>query len=113
MFAVSDVRFDGWPCDRVETAFSLSPHGMLISSPLPNDLVRVVASVSPETAPPDRQDVDDLIQTRGPSWMRKGEVTELLSSSPWRVHERVPSHFPPTHTSSFAHPPHYPPPPTR
>jgi 2-polyprenyl-6-methoxyphenol hydroxylase-like FAD-dependent oxidoreductase len=93
MFAVSDVRFDGWPCDRVETAFSLSPHGMLISSPLPNELVRVVASVSPETAPPDRQDVDDLIQTRGPSWMRKGEVTELLSSSTWRVHERVASQF--------------------
>jgi 2-polyprenyl-6-methoxyphenol hydroxylase-like FAD-dependent oxidoreductase len=35
MFAVSDVRFEGWPCDRLETAFSLSPHGMLISSPLP------------------------------------------------------------------------------
>src|ERR1700756_3095647 len=91
MFAVSDVRFDGWPVDRVETAFSLSPHGMLISSPLPGDMVRVVASVAPGTPAPALQDVDDLIQTRGAGWMRKGTVTELLSSSTWRVHERVAS----------------------
>src|SRR6201998_2395585 len=89
MFAVSDVRFDGWPVDRVETAFSLSPRGMLISSPLPGDMVRVVASVAPGTPAPTLQDVYDLIQTRGAGWMRKGTVTELLSSSTWRVHERV------------------------
>jgi 2-polyprenyl-6-methoxyphenol hydroxylase-like FAD-dependent oxidoreductase len=93
MFAVSDVRFDGWPSDRVETVFSLSPHGMLISSPLPNDMVRVVASVAPGTPAPTRQDVDDLIQTRGPSWMRKGKVLEQLSSSTWQVHERVATQF--------------------
>jgi 2-polyprenyl-6-methoxyphenol hydroxylase-like FAD-dependent oxidoreductase len=72
MFAVADVRFDGWLFDRVETAFSLSPRGMLISSPLPGDVVRVVASVAPGTPAPTRQDVTDLIQTRGPRWMRKG-----------------------------------------
>jgi 2-polyprenyl-6-methoxyphenol hydroxylase-like FAD-dependent oxidoreductase len=93
MFAVSDVRFDGWPSDRVETVFSLSPHGMLISSPLPKDMVRVVASVAPGTTAPTRQDADDLIQTRGPSWMRKGKVLELLSSSTWQVHERVATQF--------------------
>jgi 2-polyprenyl-6-methoxyphenol hydroxylase-like FAD-dependent oxidoreductase len=91
MFAVSDVRFDGWPVDRVETAFSLSPHGMLIASPLPGDMVRVVASVAPGTPAPTLQDVDDLIQARGAGWMRKGTVTELLSSSTWRVHERIAS----------------------
>src|SRR5271169_3481612 len=91
MFAVSDVRFDGWPVDRVETAFSLSPHGMLISSPLPGDMVRVVASAAPGTPAPTLQDVDNLIQTRGAGWLRKGTVTELLSSSTWHVHERVAS----------------------
>ena len=30
MFAVSDVRFEGWPRDGVETVFSLSPQGMLV-----------------------------------------------------------------------------------
>ena len=99
MFAVSDVRFDGWPVDRVETAFSLSPHGMLISSPLPGDMVRVVASVAPGTPAPTLQDVDDLIQTRGAGWMRKGTVTELLSSSTWRVHERVASQL--RHDNTF------------
>ena len=93
MFAVADVRFEDWPADRVEISFSLSPHGMLISSPMPKDMVRMVASVAPGTPAPSQQGVDDLIQTRGPSWMRKGKVLELLSSSTWRVHERVATQF--------------------
>jgi 2-polyprenyl-6-methoxyphenol hydroxylase-like FAD-dependent oxidoreductase len=93
MFAVADVRFDGWPADRVETAFTLSPHGMLISSPLPKDMVRVVASVAPGTQAPTQQVVDDLIQTRGPGWLRNGTVTELLSSATWHVQERVATQF--------------------
>ena len=56
-------------------------------------MARVVASAPPGTPAPTQHDVNDLIQTRGPSWMRKGEVTELLSSSTWRVHERVATQF--------------------
>jgi 2-polyprenyl-6-methoxyphenol hydroxylase-like FAD-dependent oxidoreductase len=93
MFAVSDVRLEGWPSDRVETAFCLSPDGMLIASPLPKDMVRVVASVAPGTAAPTVQDIDDLIQTRGPGWMRESKVKELLSSSTWHVHERLAAQF--------------------
>jgi 2-polyprenyl-6-methoxyphenol hydroxylase-like FAD-dependent oxidoreductase len=93
MFAVADVRFAGWPADRVETAFTLSPHGMLISSPLPGDLLRVVASVAPGTAAPTQDDVNDLIQTRGPGWLRDGKVTEVLSSATWHVQERVATQF--------------------
>jgi 2-polyprenyl-6-methoxyphenol hydroxylase-like FAD-dependent oxidoreductase len=93
MFAVADVMFDGWPSDRVETAFSLSPHGMLVSSPLPKDMVRVVASVAPGTPFPTQDDVAELIQTRGPGWMRNGKVAELLSSATWHVQERVAAQF--------------------
>src|SRR5246500_4646819 len=93
MFAVCDVRFEGWPRDRVENVFSLSPDGMFISSPLPGGMVRVVASVAPGTPAPSQQDVNDLIQTRGPSWMLKGKVKELLSSSTWQVHERLATQF--------------------
>src|SRR5271163_107367 len=93
MFAVSDVRLEGWPCDRVETVFSLSPHGMLIASPLPQDIVRVVASVAAGTPAPTGPDVNELIQSRGPGWMRNGKVTELLSSSTWQVHERLATQF--------------------
>jgi hypothetical protein len=93
MFAVADVRFEGWPSDRVETEFCLSPHGMLISFPLPEGMVRVVASVAPGTPAPTRQGVNDLIQTRGPSWMRNGTVKEVLSSSTWHVHERLATQF--------------------
>ena len=93
MFAVADVTIDGWPADRVETAFTLSPHGMLISAPLPKVMVRVVASVAPGTQPPTQQDVQDLIQTRGPGWLRDGTVTELLSSATWHIQERVATQF--------------------
>ncbi len=67
MFAVSDVRFEGWPADRVETAFTLSPHGMLISSLLPGDMVRVVASVAPGTPAPTQQDVNRLSRPAAPA----------------------------------------------
>jgi 2-polyprenyl-6-methoxyphenol hydroxylase-like FAD-dependent oxidoreductase len=93
MFAVADIRFDGWPSDRIEPAYSLSPHGMLITSPLPGDVVRVVASVPPGTAAPTASDVAELIQARGPSWMRSGTVGDVVSSSVWRVYERVASKF--------------------
>src|SRR4029077_5134971 len=93
MFAVADVKYEDWPSDRVENAFALSPHGMLISSPMPNQLVRVVASVAPGTPAPTQHDIDELIQTRAPEWLRNGKVKELLSSSTWQVHERVATQF--------------------
>src|ERR1700758_2491288 len=94
MFAVADVKLPGWPADRVEPAFTLSPHGMLIGSPLPgDDMARVVASVPPGTPAPTQHEVNDLIQTRGPSWMRNFKVEEVLSSATWHVHERVATQF--------------------
>ena len=93
MFAVADIRFDGWPSDRVGTVFSLSPHGMLVSSPLPGDVVRVVGSVPPGTAAPTASDVAELIEARGSSWMRCGTVCEVVSSSVYSVYERVASKF--------------------
>ena len=93
MFAVADVRLEDWPSDRVETVFSLSPHGMLIASPTPKDMVRMVASVAPGSPAPAQEEFDELIQTRGTSWMRVGKVKELLSSSTWHVHERLASQF--------------------
>jgi 2-polyprenyl-6-methoxyphenol hydroxylase-like FAD-dependent oxidoreductase len=100
MFAVADVKLPGWPADRVEPAFTLSPHGMLIVSPLPgDDMARVVASVTPGTAAPTLEEVNDLIQTRGPSWMRNRKVEEVLSSATWNVHERVATQF--QHANTF------------
>ncbi len=53
----------------------------------------MVASVAPGTPAPTDHGVNDLIQTRGPSWMRKATVKELLSSSTWHVHERLATQF--------------------
>ena len=99
MFAVSDVRFDGWPVDGVETAFSLSPHGMLICFATARRHGARGGLGGPGTPAPTLQDVDDLIRTRSAGWMRKGTVTKLLSSSTWRVHERVASQL--RHDNTF------------
>src|SRR6201998_4181033 len=94
MFAVADVKLPEWPADRVEPGFTLSPHGMLITSPLPGaDMARVVASVSPGTPAPTLEDVNDLIQTRGPGWLRDRKAEGVLSSATWHVHERVATQF--------------------
>jgi 2-polyprenyl-6-methoxyphenol hydroxylase-like FAD-dependent oxidoreductase len=93
MFAVADVKVEDWPSDRIEISFSLSPHGMLIASPMPNHMVRMVASIAPGTPAPTQHDIDELIRARGPEWMRERRVKELLSSSTWRVHERVATEF--------------------
>ncbi len=74
MSAVADVKFEDWPSNRVEISFSFSPHGMLISSPMPNHMVRMVASVAPGTPVPTQHDIDELIQTRAPEWLRYGKV---------------------------------------
>jgi 2-polyprenyl-6-methoxyphenol hydroxylase-like FAD-dependent oxidoreductase len=100
MFAVADVKLPEWPADRVEPGFTLSPHGMLIGSPLPgDDMARVVASAPPGTPAPTQHDVNDLIQTRGPSWMRDRKVEEVLSSATWHVQERVATQF--QHANTF------------
>jgi 2-polyprenyl-6-methoxyphenol hydroxylase-like FAD-dependent oxidoreductase len=94
MFAVADVKLPGWPADRVEPGFTLSPHGMLIASPLPGDaMARVVASAPPATPAPTRRDVNDLIRTRGPGWLRDRTAQQVLSSATWHVHERVATQF--------------------
>src|SRR5246500_4468998 len=53
MFAVADVKLPEWPSDRVEPGFTLSPHGMLITSPLPgDDMAPVGGSGWPGKPPP-------------------------------------------------------------
>ena len=94
MFAVADVKLPGWPADRIEPTFTLSPHGMLIVTPLPgDDMSRVVASAPPGTPAPTRHDLNGLIQNRGPRWMSNSKVDEVLSSATWHVQERVAAEF--------------------
>lgn len=89
LFALADVVLDGEGTDSLDTTFSFSQHGMLITSALPGGQLRVVASVPPGTGAPDIAGVAGLLRERGPRWAREASVKTVVSSSTYRVQQRV------------------------
>ncbi|MGW6701759.1 FAD-dependent oxidoreductase [Nocardia sp. NPDC055049] len=88
-FVLADVRMS-WPTPRSEVSLHLSPEGVTVVAPLPDDAhnrYRVVATVDDAPEHPTRTDIQTLLNTRGPA----GEihVDEVLWSSRFRVHHRV------------------------
>ncbi|WP_280313263.1 FAD-dependent monooxygenase [Nocardia abscessus] len=89
-FVLADVRMD-WPIPRGEVALHLSPEGVTVVAPLPDEnepnRYRVVATL--ETAPEHStvEDVQALLDARGPGGAVR--VREVLWSSRFRVHHRV------------------------
>lgn len=88
LFALADVVIDRVAAE-VDTTFSLSPHGMLITSPLPNNLLRVVASAPDGTTPPGEQAVTELLGDRAGGWVRGARVEKVAASSIYQVQQRV------------------------
>ncbi|MGW5375082.1 FAD-dependent monooxygenase [Nocardia sp. NPDC003999] len=93
-FVLADVRMD-WPIARDEVALHLSPEGVMVVAPLPDEKepnrFRVVATL--ETAPErsTAEDIQKLLDTRGPGGTVR--VHEVLWSSRFRVHHRVADHY--------------------
>ncbi|MFE7745723.1 FAD-dependent monooxygenase [Nocardia sp. NPDC057455] len=93
-FVLADVRMD-WPIARDEVALHLSPEGVTVVAPLPDEAepnrYRVVATL--ETAPEHSTtaDVQALLDARGPGGTVR--VHEVLWSSRFRVHHRVADHY--------------------
>ncbi|WP_040773447.1 FAD-dependent monooxygenase [Nocardia pneumoniae] len=93
-FVLADVRMD-WPVARDEVALHLSPEGVTVVAPLPDqdepNRYRVVATL--ETAPEHStaEDIQSILDTRGPGGEVK--VREVLWSSRFRVHHRVADHY--------------------
>jgi hypothetical protein len=73
----------------MDTTFSFSPNGMLLTSALPGGQLRVVASVPPGTAAPDDADVARLLHERGAGWAREATVKSVAASSTYQVQQRV------------------------
>jgi len=93
LFALADVRLQQ-NAERAQeedaTFFFWSPEGMLVTSPLPGGLLRVVAAVPPGTAPPSAGEVEKLLDTRGRGkWRSKIQVSEIVAASTYHVQERV------------------------
>jgi 2-polyprenyl-6-methoxyphenol hydroxylase-like FAD-dependent oxidoreductase len=93
-FVLADVRMD-WPIAREEVALHLSPEGVTVVAPLPDDIepnrYRVVATVAEAPEHPTAEEIQAILDTRGPGGDVK--VLEVVWSSRFRVHHRVADHY--------------------
>jgi len=94
-FILADIRMS-WPLPREEVSLHLSPDGLIVVVPLPDDgnhdPYRVVATVTNAPARPSITDIQAILDTRGP---RPGpvQVTDMVWSSRFQVHHRVADHY--------------------
>jgi 2-polyprenyl-6-methoxyphenol hydroxylase-like FAD-dependent oxidoreductase len=89
-YALAEFRLDGGIPDAEDsdTTNYISPDGMLLTTPLPDRLFRMVASAPPGSAPPTAADVQALLDTRGPGAGTQ-RVAEIIDASTYRAQERV------------------------
>ncbi|MGI8721645.1 MAG: FAD-dependent oxidoreductase [Geodermatophilaceae bacterium] len=86
-FVLADVHMD-WPLSREEVALFFSPGGLVVVAPLPEDRYRVVATVDQASEHPGVDDVQALLDARGPA-ATPAEVRQLVWSSRFSVHHRI------------------------
>ncbi|MFB8004722.1 FAD-dependent oxidoreductase [Nocardia sp. NPDC056000] len=88
-FVLADVRMT-WPDARDQVALHLSPEGVTVIAPLPDetgDRYRVVATLADAPEKPNLRDIQAILTARRPA--SNVQVHEVLWSSRFRVHHRV------------------------
>ena len=90
-FALADVRM-AWPLPRGEVQLFLSPAGLAVVAPLPDERWRVVASVRDADGPPTRAGLQEILERRGPQ-RHRARVEELLWASEFRIAHRIADRF--------------------
>lgn len=86
-FVLADVRMS-WPLSSSEVMLFVSPAGLVVVAPLPGGRHRIVATVDDAPEQPDIADVQQLLDTRGPT-NGVTRVHEIVWSSRFRVHHRL------------------------
>ncbi|BDU18129.1 FAD-dependent monooxygenase [Lysobacter auxotrophicus] len=89
-FLLADVRME-WPLSRDEVSLFFSGEGTLVVAPMSQDRYRVVAQLEGATSIPTTDDVQALIDERGPC--RGVRIHELLWGSRFQVHHRLAATF--------------------
>jgi 2-polyprenyl-6-methoxyphenol hydroxylase-like FAD-dependent oxidoreductase len=86
-FLLADVHLD-WEFDDTEVMLYFAPAGLVVVAPLPGGRHRIVATADAAPEHPDREDIQAVLDARGPQ-KRPARVTDVLWSSRFRVHHRL------------------------
>ena len=90
-FVLADVRMR-WPLPDDEVQLFFSPEGLVVVAPLPGGQHRVVATVDEAPREPALDDIQALLDTRGPR-MPRPRIKEVVWSSRFQVHHKVADRF--------------------
>lgn len=90
-FVLADVEMS-WAHGRDEVMLFFSPAGLVVVAPLPGGSFRIVATLDEAPERPSVDDVQALLDARGPT-QRPGKVTKVLWSSRFRLHHRLATHY--------------------
>lgn len=90
-FVLADVDMN-WPHGRDEVMLFFSPDGLVVVAPLPSGRYRIVATLRDAPEEPDIEDVQMLIDARGPTGA-PCTVSGIHWSSRFRLHHRVADHY--------------------
>lgn len=86
-FVLADIAMS-WPLSRDEACLFFSPAGLVVVAPLPGDHFRVVATVDDAPAEPTLEDVQRILDERGPEG-HATRVERCFWSSRFRIQHRV------------------------
>jgi len=90
-FVLADVHLD-WELDEREVMLYFAPAGLVVVAPLPDGRHRIVATADVAPEHPDRDDIQALLDARGPQ-KRPARVKDVVWSSRFRVHHRLADRF--------------------
>ncbi len=86
-FVLADVEMD-WPLGAAEVSLFFSPAGLVVVAPLPDGSFRVVATLDDAPEKPTIDDIQRLLDARGPA-RQSCRVTAIGWASRFRVHHRL------------------------
>ena len=90
-FVLADIEMQS-PLGRDAMDLFFSPDGLLLIVPLPHDRYRVIATVPDAPSAPTLEDVQRILNARGPQ-QRPCQVTGMVWSSRYRLQHRVATHL--------------------
>jgi 2-polyprenyl-6-methoxyphenol hydroxylase-like FAD-dependent oxidoreductase len=90
-FALADVEMD-WALSREEVHLFFSPRGLVVVAPLPQNRYRLVATMDSAPEQPGVDDVQGLLDARGPT-RPAAKVRTVIWGSRFRVHHRLADNY--------------------